>query len=98
MYMKIHDSPKGKVVAVCDEELVGTVLRGEGREMDLAAHRAFYVGERAGEAEVRVALRDFASANLVGKEAVSVALNMGVADRSDVMYINKTPYIQIYKI
>jgi len=98
MYLHIHRTPNGKIVALCDENMIGKVLEGNGIHMDLDKYRGFYIGERVTETEVRKALVDFASANIVGKESVAIALAMGVAEKSDVMYINKTPYIQIYKI
>jgi len=98
MYLKIHETGAGRIVAVCDKELIGRVLEGGNAVMDLDRYRGFYVGDEAGEKEVRDALGKFSSANLVGKNAVKVAISMGAAEKDDVMYINKTPYIQIYKL
>jgi hypothetical protein len=98
MYMKIHEGSSGKVVAVCDKELVGKVLEDDKTCMDLEKYHSFYVGESVGKSEVESALATFASANLVGEKAVAIALSLGLVGKDDVMYINKTPYIQIYKI
>jgi hypothetical protein len=98
MYLKIHEGPRGRVVAVCDKELIGKVLEDEDTCMDLKKHRSFYVGERVGKDEVGKALGTFSSANIVGQKSVDVALSLGLVDKDDVMYINDTPYIQIYKI
>lgn len=98
MYLRIHRNPKGKVVAVCDEDLLGKVLEDKDMRMDLERYRSFYDETKAGAAEVEDALRSFDSANIVGKEAVGVAIKMGLAGKKDVMYIKKTPYIQIYRI
>lgn len=98
MYLKIHMTGKAKVVAVCDENLVGKVLDDGRTFMDLDRYRGFYVGDRADEKKVRQAFRDFSSANVVGQESVSIALSAGIATKKDVMYINKTPYIQVYNI
>jgi hypothetical protein len=98
MYLKIHQSREGKIVAVCDEGLVGKVLEEKGVFMDLERHSSFYVGRKAGAEEVKAALADFTSANAVGEESVAVVLSMGLAGKADVMYIKKTPYIQIYRL
>ena len=98
MYLRIHNTPNGKVVAICDEDLIGKVLEGNGIHMDLKKYRSFYVGERVGERDVRLALVDFYSANIVGKESVAGVLTMGIVAKADVMYLNKTPYFQSYKI
>ena len=98
MYVRIHQTEKGKVVAACDENLVGKILDDGKAFMDLDRYRSFYVGEKSDEEGLRSALADFASANLVGKESVGTAIKAGVAADVDIMYINKTPYIQIYSI
>ncbi|HSB46371.1 MAG TPA: DUF424 family protein [Candidatus Bilamarchaeum sp.] len=98
MYLKIHPNPKGAIVAACDEELLGKVLEDKGHYMDLERYKSFYVGEKAGKAELKKALGAFASANLVGKGPVDVAISLGLAEKKDVMYIKTTPYIQIYRL
>ncbi|MFN7991103.1 MAG: DUF424 family protein [Candidatus Micrarchaeia archaeon] len=98
MYLRIHESPKGRIVAVCDEDLIGKVLEGKDIVMDLDRYRSFYVGGKAGPGEVKDALGSFSSANIVGKESVATAIGIGLAGKNDVMYINKTPYIQIYRL
>ena len=98
MYLKVHQSAKGAIVAACDEDLIGKVLEEKDVYMDLAKHRNFYVGEKAGEKELEAALGKCFSANLVGKGPVSVAVSMGLAGKDDIMYIKKIPYIQIYRI
>ena len=96
MYLKIHED--GRIVAACDKELVGRVLEDEERYLDLDRYKGFYMGEVTGEEKVRDALKGFESANLVGSRCVGIALDMGLADKEDVMYIKETPYIQIYRI
>jgi uncharacterized protein len=98
MYLRIHKNPQGKVVAVCDEDLLGKVLEDKDRCMDLGRYRSFYDERKAGAKDVEEALASFDSANIVGKEAVGVAIKMGLVGKKDVMYIKKTPYIQIYRL
>lgn len=98
MYVKVHDGEGGRVVAACDRELVGRILEEGDRFLDLDTYRSFYVGELGKEAELKRHLSEFSSANLVGSRSVAIAVEMGIASEEDIMYINETPYIQIYKI
>ncbi|MFH1393401.1 MAG: DUF424 domain-containing protein [Candidatus Micrarchaeota archaeon] len=98
MYLKVHKRSEGKIVAVCDRELIGRVLEEGDVFLDLDTYRGFYVGEIASKDEVKKALGKFSSANLVGEKAVDVALNMKLAKDDDVTYINTIPYIQLYRI
>lgn len=98
MYLKIHETPEGKIVAACDEELIGKVLDDGVRHLDLGASKDFYIGKLSTEEELKNALKNFNSANLVGENTVNVAVNSGFAHENDVIYINKIPHIQIYQI
>lgn len=98
MYLKVHQSQKGAIVAACDEELIGKVLEDKDAYMDLGKHRGFYAGRVCGKEELKEALGNFISANLVGKGPVEAAIEMGLAGKGDVRYIKKIPYIQIYRI
>lgn len=98
MYLKIHQNPEGRVVAVCDKELIGKILEDDKVHMDLDKYREFYAGEKVGQKEVETALGEFNSANLVGEKAVNIALSVGIVSKEDIMYIKDVPYIQIYKI
>ncbi len=98
MYLKIHDNPRGKIVAVCDEDLIGKVLESEDKYMDLDKYRNFYIGEVANEKKVKEALVNFGSVNIVGKKSIKIVVDMKLASKDDIMYINRVPYIQIYNI
>ncbi len=98
MYLKIHENPTGRIVAVCDKELIGQVLEDENRYLDLDRFRGFYVGEISNEEGIRKALGEFHSANIVGKKAVGIAVELGIASGNQVLRINDIPYVQIYKV
>ncbi len=98
VYVKIHERGGERIVAACDEELIGKALTDGKIYLDLDTHRGFYVGDKTDASGLRKTLGSFTSANLVGKNAVKVALGMGLAAADDIMYINRIPYIQIYKI
>ena len=98
MYLKIHHNQSGKIIAVCDEDLIGKVLEDENKYMDLDKFRNFYIGEKVSEEKVNEALKSFGSVNIVGKKSVKIAIDMKLVGKQDIMYINRVPYIQIYNI
>jgi len=98
MYLKIHETDKGKIVAACDKELIGQVLEEGDLYMDLKMYKDFYVGDLADKNSVKSALANFSSANLVGKKVVGIAVEEGVIESEYIKYIKDIPYIQIYKI
>ena len=95
MYLKIHPTPQGSMVAVCDSELIGKVLSDRKRHLDLAAYSSFYQGKKANAAQVASALRKAQNANLVGKKALKAAKSAGI-DISSAIEISGIPHLQAY--
>ena len=98
MYLKISEREGKKVVASCDSELIGKVLKEGEATLDLDKYSSFYRGGEVGAEKLAEALKDFSSANLVGKECVAVALESGLVRETDVRYINNVPHVQVYRV
>ncbi len=96
MYLKIYRQDGHVVVAACDSELLGRTLR-EGR-MRLQVSEAFYKGEVAGREEVRRALAEATTANLVGEEAVACAKEAGLVDDGGVVRLEGVPHAQFFRV
>jgi len=99
MYLRIHKTQNGTIVAACDRELIGQELTDGDVCIDLKKYSSFYKEKLITEKELSEALKmSFNSANLVGKKAVNTALMLKIASKSNVKYIKNIPYIQIYSI
>jgi len=97
MYLKVHPSPdSGDVVAVCDDELLNCTLRHGA--IEFFVNETFYGNTPATEGEVRKALKNASSANLVGKQAVSIAVDMGILDEDTCIMIGDVPHAQIFQV
>ncbi len=93
--MKIHHLPgSADVVAVCDRELLNTIISDE--KFTLNIHDSFYGTTPATEEDVRSALEKAGNINLIGKRSVNVAVSMGLVTISDCIMIGKVPHAQIY--
>lgn len=99
IYIKLHDTPHGEIVAMCDSELIGKVYSGSKAEIDLKKYSGFYKGELVEEvkAEPIAEKRDFYTANIVGTRSVGLFIKSGVASKSDVKKVSGIPYLHIYK-
>ncbi|NYZ76073.1 DUF424 family protein [Candidatus Micrarchaeota archaeon] len=98
LLMRTFKKGKEKIVAVCDAELIGKVLREGELVLNLEKYASFYKGEEADEATVEKELLTATSMNLVGENAVAIAKRMKLVKDSNVMKIQKVPHVQIYKI
>ena len=97
MHLKIHRTPMGEVVAICDSELIGTILAEGAFRLDLAAHAAFYSGKKVGEDEAVAALKEAENVNIVGRRSLAAAKKAGI-DISGAITVQKVPHLQIYRI
>lgn len=98
IYIKIHDTENGKIVAMCDEEFIGKVFKEGKRELDLERYSNFYKGELVSPKKVEEMIRkiEIYSANAVGNESIhALRSNMSVSD-SEVKHIGDVPFVQIY--
>jgi hypothetical protein len=97
MYLKVHRSTDGStVVAVCDRELLDRKLRQGDLELHVSEY--FYGTTPAEEGDVTRAIQDGDHINLVGEQAVGVAIGLGLLERSGCMVIDGVPHAQIIRI
>ena len=97
MLLKIHRTPMGEVTAICDSELIGTVLSEGAFVLDLERHAIFYSGKKVSESAAIDALSGAENVNLVGKRALAAAKKAGV-DTSGAIFIKSVPHLQIYRL
>jgi len=97
MLLRVHIRKGERIVALCDEELSGRVLREGGRVLDLHRYAGFY-GRKEGEGEAKRELARASSVNAVGEKAVGMVLESGLAGKGDVAFIQGVPHIQVYRL
>jgi hypothetical protein len=103
MFMRVHRQGSEVIVALCDAELMGKVLKGGEVVLDLKKYGEFYKGEKvkpgaAGEKTVAKALGEATSVNAVGKKAVEATRKAVDFAQAEPKLIGKVPHVQVYKI
>jgi hypothetical protein len=97
MFLKIHRGPDGMtVVALCDRELINTTIT-DG-EIEVCITESFYGNRQASADEVREALSKADNANIMGEQAVSFAVDMGIISRSSCIMIGNVPHAQVFRL
>ena len=94
--LKVYRVKGEIVVAVCDSEIVGKTFR-EG-DLKIEVKESFYGDKEVDEEEVRKALRIATIANITGKRAVQLAIEMGIIDRESVLKIGECWHAQMVVI
>jgi hypothetical protein len=96
MLLAERETPEGLLVSVCDAETLGETF--ENGEVSLTVDPEFYDGDRADADEVTEALARCTTANLVGTEAVAVAVDAGFVDEANVLDIGGTRHAQYLRL
>ena len=98
IYLKIHKTEKGDLIAMCDEKFLGKVFNEGKAELNLKTYSDFYNGDlvEAKQAAAMIDVRALYSANIVGPEAIKVVIEKGIAQESEVKSIAQVPYLHIY--
>ncbi len=93
MFARMHRKGDETVLAVCDEDIIGVTLEGDGRRMTV--HEAFYKGSSVDEETLVEWMRSAGSMNIVGNEAVEVAIRAGYADPEDAFEVGGVRYLVV---
>jgi len=88
-----RDTNEGLLVAVCDADVLGESF-ADG-DLSLTVTEEFYGGDPAGPERIAESLARCTTANLVGHEAVALAIDHGFVDENNVLDIDGTRHAQL---
>lgn len=91
MYVKIHTNERCKLLAVCDEKLLGSSFK-EGK-MSIKVEDSFYNGEIKTEKEVEELLPSFDNFVVIGDESVRLLLELELVSEDQIIHIQGVPYV-----
>jgi hypothetical protein len=100
IYIKSHKTDEGLILAMCDESLIGSVLDDGKMFIDIKRYADFYVGELVDKAKAKelISPEKISSVNVIGEEAIQVAISNSVISKDNVKSIKGVPYAQAYKV
>jgi len=96
MKLAERDTDEGRLVAVCDSDILGETF--EDGEVSLTVTEEFYGGEEADADAVRAALASADVANIVGTEAVGLAIEAGLVEEANVLEVDGTRHAQLLRL
>lgn len=100
IYIKLHDTDNGSIIAMCDQSLIGKTLSEDDLFIDLKSYASFYKGELVSPSKAKELIdsKRIYSANIVGKESVEVAVAMGIVHESAILSVEGVPYAHAYAV
>ncbi|PSQ66805.1 MAG: DUF424 domain-containing protein [Halobacteriales archaeon SW_9_67_24] len=96
MIVNERETSEGRLVSVCDREVLGKTF--ENGEIDFEVNEEFYDGEPADEEEVVASLAGARVANIVGTDAVALAVEHGFVDEESVLDLGETRHAQVLRL
>jgi uncharacterized protein len=83
------------LVNICDEELLGTTVRGAGIDMEIS--RSYFGGEKVSEAQAIELVKASTIINLAGTRIVGKIVGQKLANERAVKKVGDVSFLMIYK-
>ena len=96
MILNERRTDEGLLVAVCDDDVLGETFADDG--VSLTVTEEFYGGESVEEEAVVASLARASVANIVGREAVDLAIREGFVDEANVLEVESTRHAQFLRL
>jgi len=96
MILAERSTDEGLLVAVCDDDVLGETF--EDGAVSLTVTEEFYGGETVDERAVIESLGRASVANIVGREAVELAVREGFVDEANVLDVGSTRHAQFLRM
>ena len=88
-----HASEGRLILAVCDLAIHGKRFEEGDRLLDLSSH--FYKGNQRDEPAVTNLMLKAYMIHVIGKDAVEIAVKLGLASKNDALTVQGVPHIEI---
>jgi hypothetical protein len=83
------------LVNICDEELLGTTVKG--MEVDMPISREYFGGDKVSETQAIALVRSSSIVNLAGSRIVSKVVESNLASERAVKQVGNVSFLMIYK-
>ena len=93
---RITDYQKNAMLNICDAELLGKNITEGELKMHISEN---YYGEKfVDREEAKTLLQNSSIINMVGKETVSLSLELGIGSENGVKIISDVPFLIVFKM
>jgi len=94
--VRVTISGNNRMLNICDAPLLGKEL--SKNDLTIKINRNYY-GERVVEKnEARDLLKTHSIINMIGKETVSMCIDLGIGSKQGVKEINDVPFLLVFKM
>ncbi len=99
IYVKLHESEDGSILAMCDESLIGRTLSEGELFIDINSYSDFYVGELVDTKNYELhGLEGIVSFNIIGTESVEFCIRNSIVEIENIKTVEGVPVAHAYKV
>ncbi len=92
MFVRMHIHGNERILAACDEDILGMTFEGDGARITVS--ETFYKGESVTPETFVERMKSVTILNLVGEEVIAVAISQGMVSEECVIEIGGVKHAQ----
>ena len=94
--VKVSNYQKNSMLNICDVELLGKTISKD--ELNMNISQSYYGEKLVDKEEAKSLLQNSSIINMVGKNTVSLSIELGIGSESGVKTISDVPFLIIFKV
>ena len=94
--IRVTNYQQNQMLNICDGDLIGKTITENDLSMDITKN---YYGEKlVTKDEAKTLLQNSSIINMVGKETISLSLELGIGSKDGIKIISNVPFLIVFKM
>ncbi len=93
--VKVSNYQKNSTLNICDAELLGKKIVQD--ELNVHISESYYGEKLVEQEEAKSLLKNSSIINMVGKETVSLSMELGIGSKNGIKTISGVPFLIVFK-
>ncbi|MBT5201594.1 MAG: DUF424 domain-containing protein [Thaumarchaeota archaeon] len=94
--VRVNNYQNNSMLNICDAELLGKKITQDKLDMNIS--KSYYGEKLVEKEEAEHLLKNSSIINMVGKETVSLSIELGIGTENGIKLISGVPFLIIYKM
>ena len=94
--VKVSNYQKNSMLNICDIELLGKTISKD--ELNMNISQRYYGKKLVDKEEAKSLLQNSSIINMVGKNTVSLSIELGIGSESGIKTISDVPFLIVFKV
>jgi len=94
--VKVSNFQKNSTLNICDVELLGKTISKDELKMNIS--QSYYGEKLVDKEEAKSLLQNSSIINMVGKNTVSLSIELGIGSESGIKTISDIPFLIVFKV